>query len=67
MWLTLPSGRLGCTAFRNVLDRKQSGYRDILRWLDDAIARSKPKVGVDAVRLGRVARAGAGLIRRSKY
>ncbi|KAI9759141.1 MAG: hypothetical protein M1835_000449, partial [Candelina submexicana] len=39
---------LACTAFRNVLARKQSAYGDVLQWLDAAMSRSKPKVGVDA-------------------
>jgi len=35
----LTSGRLAINAFKEVLGKRQSGYKDVLGWLDTRIAR----------------------------
>ena len=40
VWIyMLTSGRLAINAFKEVLGKRQSGYKDVLGWLDTRIAR----------------------------
>lgn len=64
MW---SSHRLATTAFRNVLGRKQSKYREVIAWLDAAIGQSAPKTGKEACWLNRIAKQGEAVYRGYKY
>ena len=50
----MPLYRLALTAFRSVLHRKQTKYRDVLTWLDARIQALREKKGKECARLARV-------------
>jgi len=59
--------RLAATAFRNVLSRKQSNYREVIAWLDVAIRKSAPSCKTEASRLNRIAKHGEAVFRGYKF
>ena len=60
-------GRLGATAFRSVLGRKQSKYREVTAWLEVAIRESMPGNGKELSKLRRIARQGDAVFSDYKY
>ena len=50
--------RLAAKAFRNILGTKQSKYRHVILWLDDAICRTEPDNAKDRWRLNRIVKEG---------
>lgn len=59
--------RLAAKAFRNILAKKQSKYRHVMLWLDDAIWRTKPNNAKDMSRLNRVVNEGDAVFLDYKF
>ena len=59
--------RLAAQAFRNILGKKQSKYRHVIRWLDEAIWRTKPDNATETRRLNRVVKEGDAVFLDYKF
>lgn len=59
--------RLAAKAFHNVLSKKQSNYRPVILWLDDAIRRTKPDDSKEMWRLNRVVKEGNAVFLDYKF
>lgn len=59
--------RLAAVAFRHVLARKQSKYRDLISWLDGLVETSEAKSAVERLRMRRVVREGEKVFRDFQY
>ena len=66
-WLTGTRTRLATTAFRSILGRKQSKYREVIAWLDVASEETMPRNEQEAARLHRIAKQGEDVFRGYKY
>ena len=59
--------RLAAKAFRNTLAKKQSKYRHVIIWLDEAIWRTKPDNAKEMWRLDRVVKEGDAVFLDYKF
>lgn len=59
--------RLAANAFRNVLAKKQSKFRLVILWLDDAIWRTKPDNAKETWRLNQVVKEGDAVFLDYKF
>ncbi len=66
-WLISMIHRLAAKAFRNILAKKQSKYRHVIIWLDEAIRRTKPDNAKEMWRLNRVVKAGDAVFLDYKF
>ncbi|KAL8717849.1 MAG: hypothetical protein Q9181_008274 [Wetmoreana brouardii] len=58
---------LALTAFRDVLSRKQTKFRQVLAWVEQAILDVKPRDGKDAMRLAKAVKKGDVAFRCYRY
>ncbi|KAL9124591.1 MAG: hypothetical protein Q9217_006090 [Psora testacea] len=58
---------LASKAFRHILGRKQSRYREVLVWLDGAIGDAMPEGGKELLMMNRIVRQGDEVFRGYKY
>ncbi len=66
-WLISMIHRLAAKAFRNILAKKQSQYRHVIIWLDEAIRRTKPDNAKEMWRLNRVVKEGDAVFLDYKF
>lgn len=59
--------RLAAKAFRNILAKKQSKYRLVILWLDDAIRRTKSDKAKEMWKLNRIVKEGDAIFIDYKF
>ena len=59
--------RLAAKAFHNILSKKQSKYRDVILWLNQAIWRTKPDDTMEMWRLNRIVKEGNAVFLGYKF